>query len=257
GWTSSTKTGSLLMSEDAGLRLQLFMARCGVASRRHCEKLITDGQVMVNGCVVTVLGSRVLATDSVKWRGQVLRLVQRKVYVALHKPVGILCSNRDDQGRPLAGDLLKGAVTTRVFHVGRLDFMSSGLVFYTNDGDLARIVTHPSNGVRKEYVIDTADDLPEDCLRQYQRGLRIGGDQYRLAGYRVLGPRRAQLMLQQGRNREIRRVMEHFGIQIRRLQRTRIGIVSLKGIAPGTFRFLRAKETEWFLSRKPVGPHRP
>ncbi len=238
------------MSEPAaveGVRLQVYMARCGVGSRRHCEEIIASGGVAVNGSTVTRPGTRVLPGDAVTWNGRKLSPVRRLVYVALNKPRQYLCANHDDQGRPLAIDLLKSAVTTRLFHVGRLDFLSTGLILYTNDGEFARIVAHPSSRVAKEYMVDTVQPLSDDQLERWRRGVRGEKGRYRLVSWTRLDARRVILVLEEGRNREIREVLRLFGVQARRVHRTRIGPVSVKGLGPGQFRHLKPREVAWFL----------
>ena len=165
----------------------------------------------------------------------------------MNKPRGYLCANHDEQGRPLAIDLLKGAVTTRLFHVGRLDFLSTGLILYTNDGEFARIAAHPSSQVRKEYVVDTVQPLTDEQLERYRRGVRGENARYRLRDWRRLDARRVVFVLEEGRNREIREVLRLFGVQARRVHRSRIGPVSVKGLAAGEFRYLSAREVAWFL----------
>ncbi len=230
-----------------GVRLHLYMARCGVGSRRRCEQIIASGSVSVNGRPVTRPGTRVVDGDVVTWKGRRISPVRRRVYIALNKPARTLCANHDERGRPLAIDLLKGAVDTRLFHVGRLDFLSTGLIFYTNDGEFARIVAHPSSRVRKEYVVDTVQPLTDEQLDRYRTGVRGERGRYRLVDWKRLDPRRVILVLEEGRNREIREVLRLFGVQARRVHRSRIGPVTVRGLAPGQFRHLSAREVAWFL----------
>ena len=234
------------MTSDA-IRLQVYMARAGVASRRESERLITTGAVTVNGQVVTELGTRVEHGDDVRVEGRRVTPESRSVYVALNKPPRFLCSGRDPEGRPLAGSLLEPHFTERLFSVGRLDFLSSGLIFYTNDGEFARSVGHPSNRVEKEYRVDTQQPVPEELLRHYQDGIRIDGELYRLRGYRYKTPRSIQLVLVEGKNREIRRVFAHWHIGVRRIHRVRIGTVALRDLPSGQYRWLTRKEVGWFL----------
>ena len=233
--------------EGRGVRLQVYMARCGVGSRRRCEEIIASCAVAVNGKRVTTQGTRVAPGDVVTWNGRKLSPVRRLLYIALNKPRQYLCANHDDQGRPLAIDLLKGAVTTRLFHVGRLDFLSTGLILYTNDGEFARIVAHPSSRVPKEYLVDTVQPLSDEQLERYRRGVRGEKGQYRLVSWKRIDARRVVLVLEEGRNREIREVLRLFGVQARRVHRIRIGPVSVKGLAAGQFRHLRPREVAWFL----------
>jgi 23S rRNA pseudouridine2605 synthase len=196
------------------------------------------------------MGVRVGSGDNVQLNGKTLNLVKRRVYVALHKPVGVISANSDPAGRPLAVDLLAGAIDQRVFHVGRLDMMSSGLLLFTNDGAFARIVSHPSSGIRKFYKVEASRAIADEVLEAYGRGVSVQGTRHTIVGWRRLSDRSVEVQLVEGHNREIRRVMEQYGIHLRRLQRTRIGIVSVRGLAPGQFRFLTSSEVSWFLRRR-------
>ncbi|MBN1835380.1 MAG: rRNA pseudouridine synthase [Spirochaetales bacterium] len=233
------------MSEP--LRLQVYLARCGLGSRRHCEEFIRDGRVRINGGVAQ-LGAKVEPGDRVTLDRRVLVPEARKVYLAVNKPPGMLCANSDPQGRPLVRDLLTD-VPERTFHVGRLDFQSSGLIFYTNDGEFSRIVAHPSAGIEKDYVVETQDPILEEGLKQYLKGIEVGGERYRLARYVYKTPRKVMLTLVEGKNREIRRVLKTLGARIRRIHRVRVGCVRVQGIPPGDHRPLSQKEVRWFLQR--------
>lgn len=242
-------------SDDEPQRLQVFLARAGVASRRASERLIASGRVAVNGAQVTVQGCTVTAADRVTLDGGVVTAGQRAVHFALHKPAGYLCSNADPGRRRLARDLLP-AEAGRMFHVGRLDLASSGLILFTNDGQLAVRVTHPRYGVEKEYEVTTDRPVSTAVLERYRAGWCIGGTTYTLAGYRRGNGNRVTLTLTEGRNREIRRVLGHAGMQVRRLVRVRVGPVTLDGIASGTWRTLSPPEVTWFLDRRPQAVRR-
>ncbi len=142
------------------MRLQVFMAHSGLASRRKCELLISEGNVKVNGTVITQMGYRVSDNDIVTYMGKVLSINRSKIYLALNKPSLYLCSNSDPQGRPLAVELINKDFQERLYNVGRLDYLSTGLIFFTNDGDFTKTVAHPSSGIEKEYVTK----LLERCL---------------------------------------------------------------------------------------------
>ena len=135
-------------SQDNKLRLQVFLAHSGLASRRACEKIILDGRVTVNGQVVTELGSKVSDSDIVKVDGKQLSLEKKKCYVLLNKPAGYVCSSSDEKGRAVAVDLLKDAYKERLYNVGRLDMYSKGMILFTNDGDFAAKLSHPSRPPR-------------------------------------------------------------------------------------------------------------
>jgi 23S rRNA pseudouridine2605 synthase len=222
------------------------MARCGIGSRRACETYIREGRVTVNGRVAE-LGSKVTPSDRVALDNRQLHPETQKIYLAINKPVGYLCSNSDSRGRPLLLDLLQD-ISQRIFHVGRLDFRSSGLIFYTNDGNFAKTVSHPSSKIEKEYQVETKKPFPEEILLKYKGGLSIGGQSYRLRKYQYKTPRKVVLTLIEGKNREIRRVFEHFGYFPSKIHRTRIGCVHVRGIPAGGYRPLSRQEVSWFFS---------
>jgi len=234
------------MSET--IRLHVFMARCGIASRRRCEEYIQEGRVTVNG-QRAALGSKVSPGDRVLFDRKPLVPEHDKAYLAVNKPRGYLCSNQDSEGRPLVADLLR-RVPYRLFHVGRLDFTSSGLIFYTNDGEFAKLVSHPSSAIEKEYLVECGTDVPEELLKKYQAGITVEGERYRLKRYRVRSPRSLSLTLIEGKNREIRKVFEHFRIRLRSIHRVRIGCVTEQGIPSGRYRRLEPAEIEWFRKRQ-------
>jgi 23S rRNA pseudouridine2605 synthase len=233
------------MSEP--IRLQLFMARCGIASRRRCEEYIREGRVTVNGKRAAI-GARVAPEDRVCLDRRPLAPEAGRAYIVVNKPPGYLCSNEDVQGRPLVKDLLR-RIPYRLYHVGRLDLMSSGLIFYTNDGRFARLVSHPSSGVEKEYRVESSQPIPEDLLKKYQEGVTIEGERYRLKRYRFLSPKKAVLTLIEGKNKEIRKVFEGLHLRLKSIHRTRIGCVTEKGLPLGLYRRLEPAEVDWFLQR--------
>ncbi|MDR3249004.1 MAG: RNA-binding S4 domain-containing protein, partial [Treponema sp.] len=160
------------------LRLQAYLAHAGIASRRAAEKLITDGRVQVNGQVVTVLGAKVNAGDLVCFDGRPVQVESRFRYLALHKPPGYICSSFDPQGRPLALELLAPDIRERLYNVGRLDFRSSGLILFTNDGDFAAKVSHPSAGIEKEYLVEATGVIPDEVVDAFTQGVVIEGVRY-------------------------------------------------------------------------------
>ena len=232
---------------DEGIRLQVYLARCGLGSRRKCETFIQHGRVTVNGTPVTQMGAKVLLVDIVTLDGRKIAPSAKRIYIALHKPRGYICANSDPQGRPLASALFTSAIRQRLFHVGRLDFMSSGLILYTNDGEFAKLVAHPRSQIEKQYLVETAKRVDEDLLRQYARGIRIGETRYRCKSYSLRSERSILLTLTEGKNREIRNVFISRNIRLKRVHRLRVGPVSLKGLAPARFRRLTEKEVRWFF----------
>jgi 23S rRNA pseudouridine2605 synthase len=237
------------MSEKGKLRLQVYLSRCDLGSRRLCEKLISGNRVTVNG-INAVVGVKVGEGDRVCVDGKPVKPSEQSLYIALNKPSGYLCTNADPFGRPLAVDLLRKSLrNTKVFHVGRLDFNSSGLIFYTNDGQFAQSVAHPSMGIRKTYLVETSKRINEGMLKQYKRGVAIGAEKYRLSTYRIEAERRCRLVLIEGKNREIRNVFDHFGHKIKAIRRIKIGVVSIRALKSGESRLLTKSEVSWFLAR--------
>lgn len=228
---------------SAGIRLQAFLAHAGVASRRACERIILDRRVSINGAIADELGVRVMPGDRVALDGRPLEPEARKRYLLLNKPAGYISAMSDPEGRPLASELLTG-VDERVYNVGRLDQWSSGLLLFTNDGDLASILVHPSGGIEKEYEVTADAALGEDFFSGFREGLSIDGVDYRASFIERTGPASARVVLVEGKNREIRRVLERFGRTAKVLRRIRIGSMSIAGLPEGGFRELSIAEVE-------------
>ncbi len=234
---------------DYPVRLHVYLARCGVASRRGAEKLIAQGRVMLNGSVVLTQGNLVDEDDVVLFDGRRVYPTRRMVYLALHKPPRVLSTSSDPEGRPTALDLLKNEFPMRMFTVGRLDFLSSGLILVTNDGDFAQAAMHPSSEIEKEYIVETKREISPELLDQFKRGVTVDGETYAIDGYTVKNRFRVNLVLHEGKNREIRRVFQFWKIAVKRIHRVRIGSVRIKGIGSGEYRHLTDEEIAWFLSR--------
>lgn len=233
------------------LRLQKFLAEAGVASRRASEQLILDGRVAVNDEVVRLLGSKVdPGRDRVAVDGRPVH-VKRKLYLALNKPRGCVCSRADERGRTTVYELLPKEWQT-VYSVGRLDFASEGLLFLTNDGEFALRLTHPRYGVRKRYVATVDGWVGEEMLRQFESGVWHGGEKLRADRAWFVSEGKAQsvveLELAEGKNREVRRLFESQGLSVRRLVRTRIGKIKLGELKPGRWRTLTQTEIKTLLS---------
>lgn len=230
------------------VRLQVFLAHSGVASRRASEKIILDGRVAVNGVVVTELGTKVSAKDKITLDGKPLSLEEKKRYVLLYKPLGVVCSQSDEKGRPVAVDLLRESYSERLYNVGRLDMFSHGALIFTNDGDFAARLSHPSAEIEKEYIVESSLPLPRYLAEDFKRGVRVEGVFYKAKDAEELNSHRMRVVLVEGKNREIRRVFENAGVAIRNLCRVRIGNVELGKLEPGQFRDLSEKEVQGLLS---------
>lgn len=227
-------------------RLQKVLAAAGVASRRECEQIILDGRVSVNGRPVLSLPALVdPAVDRITVDDRPLRAAERHIYLLLHKPRGVVCTNRDPDGRPRAVDLLVG-VRERLYPVGRLDADSSGLLLMTNDGDLAERVAHPRYGVAKTYRAHVRGQFTTEKLDQLHQGVWLAEGKANVDDARIIHAARdgsvIEVTLREGRNREVRRILARLGYPVRRLIRICIGPLSLRGLPIGGYRPLTPDE---------------
>jgi 23S rRNA pseudouridine2605 synthase len=226
------------------IRLQVYLAHAGIASRRAAESLIACGRVTLNGRVTTAAGEKVSPGDEVRLDGQPVAPESRRRYLALHKPPGYICSSRDPQNRPLALDLLPHEIRERLYSVGRLDYLSSGLIIFTNHGEFAALLGHPRAGVEKEYIVEASGQIPDQVPAAFAAGLNIDGVSYRAREIEKLDRKTLRIVLVEGKNREIRRVFSHFHLHPVRLHRIRIGPVLLGGLEPGESRPLGEREIQ-------------
>lgn len=234
----------------AAIRLQKILAEAGIASRRAAEGFIREGRVAVNGAKVTELGVRAdPATDTITVDGQPVR-PRRKLYVALNKPRGFLCTRQDTEGRRIAHDLLPPEWKNLV-PVGRLDRDSEGLLLLTNDGDFCLRLTHPRYGIRKRYVAVVEGKLDESLLKPLTEGIRDAGELLKAERVRLLSANqshsRVELDLSEGRNREVRRLLGSLGFPVVELRRTQIGPLRLGELPPGRWRVLSPAEVKSLL----------
>jgi pseudouridine synthase len=232
------------------VRLQKFLAEAGVASRRAAEQVILAGRVYVNGQPVRLLGTKVdPACDKVTVDGKLVR-IRRKIYIALHKPVGCVCSHKDELVRPTIYDLLPKE--WQMLHsVGRLDFNTEGLIFLTNDGEFALRLTHPRYGVRKKYTVTVEGRVDRVILGRFLQGVWHGGEKLQAQAVRIISASRSHsvvdLELAEGKNREVRRLFESQGLIVKRLQRTQVGKIKLGELKPGRWRALTETEIKTLL----------
>ena len=222
--------------------LASFLARCGIASRRACERIIADGRVCVNGEVVTKLATRVRpGLDQVTCDGAVIA-ESAKRYVLLHKPKGYVCTARDKHADKLAGDLIESLPGERLFSVGRLDKDSEGLLLFTNDGELAQRLLHPSHEVEKEYRVTTKRLVSPTRLPRLLEGVEDEGELLRAREVEVLGDCELRIVVAEGKKREVRRMIRCLGGRVKRLLRVRVGSLQLGEFRPGYSRDLRPEE---------------
>lgn len=245
----TVNSGEGLVSGPGGdpmVRLQKVLAAAGVGSRRVCEQLIAEGRIAVDGQVVTEQGRRVNpATALVTVDGEAVVVAPGRVYLALHKPAGVLSAMSDSRGRPTVADLI-GPRPERLFHIGRLDVDTEGLLLLTNDGALAHRIAHPSFGVSKTYLADVPGPVAKDLGRRLRAGVELEDGQVRVDRFRVIDGHGAralvELVLHEGRKHVVRRLLDAVGHPVRRLVRTRVGEVSLGDLKPGRSRALTRAE---------------
>ncbi len=231
--------------EKDWVRLNKFLADAGVCSRREADKLIEAGVVKINGEVVTILGTRVLKGDRVQYEGQTLQR-ERHQYILLNKPKGFITTMDDPQGRKTVMSLIDGAVRERVYPVGRLDRNTSGLLLFTNDGELAKKLTHPRFNVKKVYNVELDKALTSADMRQVLEGFEledgfIKADDIAFSAH-VDSKRNVGIELHSGRNRIVRRIFEHLGYEVVKLDRVVFGPLTKKDLPRGSYRKLRHDE---------------
>ncbi|HTX31656.1 MAG TPA: pseudouridine synthase [Solirubrobacteraceae bacterium] len=229
------------------MRLVKFVATAGVASRRASEELIRAGRVAVNGQPVIDPARDVSEQDEVTVDGDAVRQPERRVVYAVNKPLGVVSTARDPQGRPTVVGLVPDAI--RLYPVGRLDADSSGLILLTNDGELAHRLTHPSFEVTKTYVATVAGaPVGEAALRRLRAGVELEDGRTAPARVRRLAGERLEITIHEGRNRQVRRMCEAVGYPVRALERVAFGPLKLGGLASGGYRRLTGAETAQLAS---------
>jgi 23S rRNA pseudouridine2605 synthase len=232
--------------EPARPKLQKVLADAGVASRRASETLISAGRVAVNGEVVTRLGVRVdPASDVIRVDGARIPTATAHVYLVLNKPLGVVSTMSDPQGRPSLGDLVADR-PERLFHVGRLDTDTEGLLILTNDGEFAHRLAHPSFGVRKTYVAQVPGPVSPKLRRQLLDGVTLKDGLVSVDAFRVISAHDdkaiVEVVLHEGRNRIVRRLLEHVGHPVQRLSRTGLGPIRIGHLRTGKYRMLSTAE---------------
>ena len=236
-----TPSPSVLSGEQ---RINKLLAAAGLGSRRTVDELITDGRVEIDGKTITQVGTKVdVETAKISVDGEPLKR-HRPAYFAVHKPAGVLCTNRDPEGRPRVIDLVPGH--NRLFPVGRLDSSSTGLILLTNDGELAQRLAHPRNSVPKSYFVVVAGQVEMDSMRRLQRGIYLAEGLARVDGAKIRKVRKGcteiEITLSEGKNREIRRVLARLGHKVITLRRVAIGPLRLGAMPEGSYRPLTQDE---------------
>ncbi len=226
------------------MRINKYIADCGVASRRAVDKMIEEKRVYVNG-KVAVLGMEVENGDSVSVDGKIVRPTQKLVYYILNKPKGYVTTVKDDKGRKTVMELLPKK-NERVYPVGRLDYDTEGLLIFTNDGDLANRLTHPINEIPKTYIARVEAKVTDSMLEKLRNGVIIDGVKTKRANVKVVEATKeytkVSITITEGRNRQVRKMFEQVGLEVVFLKRIKIGDLSIRGLNRGEVRPLTQQE---------------
>lgn len=228
------------------LRLQKFLADCGVASRRASENLIKEGRISVNGEIITQMGFMVdEEIDEIKFDGSTVKPVAKKIYVMLNKPSGFVTTVADDKGRPTVLELVSD-IQDRLFPVGRLDYDTEGLLLLTNDGNLTYKITHPKNEIKKTYVAEVTGNISMETIIALRRGVVIDGYKTQPAEVEVVGATKLgtklEITISEGRNRQVRKMFESQGCIVKKLKRTKEAGLMLGHLPLGKWRKLSESE---------------
>lgn len=229
------------------MRINKYIASCGICSRRGAEVLITAGKVKVNNKVVTALATDIDEyNDTVTVEGRKINKINKNIYIMFHKPKGCICTLSDDKGRKTIMDYLGDFADKRIFPVGRLDYDTEGLILLTNDGAFANKLTQPSNEVPKTYIVKVAGEVEGKDLEILKQGTVIDGIKLRKSKIKLLecvdGVSRYEITIFEGKNRQIHKMFENIGKEVLFLKRVQIGDVKLGGLSRSTYRYLTPKE---------------
>lgn len=231
-------------------RLQKYMAKCGVASRRKCEEIILSGRVKVNGNIITELGFKVNENDVVEVDSNVIKVEENKVYIILNKPTGYITSNSDEKDRKTILDIVN--VKERIYPIGRLDYDSSGLLLLTNDGDIYNKIIHPKKEIEKRYIATVKGTFSKEELEKFRSGVDIGGYITAPAKIKVIKESKSnsvvEITIHEGKNRQVRKMCSAFNHEVLNLKRIAIGKLSLDNLKEGQWRNLNEKEVSYLKS---------
>lgn len=241
------------MEQKNEVRLQKFLADNGIASRRKCEEIILEGRVKVNEKVTTTLGTKINPyKDFVEVDGKILKRHDEKIYILLNKPIGYVTTVKDQFKRDTVMDLLKD-IKTRIVPVGRLDMYTSGALLLTNDGEFVNKITHPSHEVEKTYNVTVRGKLTKEEMQKLEAGVDIGEYITKPAKTKILkidetkNISRFQIIIHEGKNRQVRKMCEAIGKKVIALHRAKIGNIGVKDLKLGTWRYLTKDEVKQIL----------
>lgn len=228
-----------------GMRLNKYIAHCGICSRRKAASLVKSGKVKVNGEKETAPGRKVHEEDIVEVKGKKIQLEKKYIYLLMNKPKNTITTVDDPHGRKTVMEIIDEDVDQRIFPVGRLDRDTTGILLLTNDGDLANKLTHPSHEISKVYEVTLNRDLSEKDLQRIRSGLELEDGFIKVDSAHILkekGKNVLQLKLHSGRNRIVRRICEHLGYKVEKLDRTFLAGMTKKGLQRGWYRPLKKQE---------------
>ena len=233
------------------MRINKYLASCGVASRRASDKLIEDGVVKINGRICSTGDDVSVGEDSVTVNGKIISMVKKYDYYIMNKPKGYVCTVKDDKGRKTVMDLLPPNIK-RLFPVGRLDYDTEGLLILTNDGDLTFKLTHPKNEVPKTYLVKTEKPVSDEDLSKLRSGVYIDGVKTKKCNVRLIETNKIgsklHITITEGRNRQVRKMFEAIGNNVDFLKRIKVGDLTLTGLNRGEVRQLSAREIDYLLN---------
>jgi 23S rRNA pseudouridine2605 synthase len=244
GYEEKNKKSKVKKHTDSDiLRLNRYIANAGICSRREADSLIESGQIIVNGKVITEMGYKVKRSDTVKYDKKVLN-PERSVYVLINKPKDYITTTEDPEERKTVLDLVGGACEERIYPVGRLDRNTTGLLLLTNDGELAEKLTHPSSNIKKIYQAELDKPITTEDFESLQSGLKLEDGFIKPDAVSIITPDAmvVGLEIHSGRNRIVRRMFEHLGYEVKKLDRTVFAGLNKKDLPRGKWRFLSEKE---------------
>ncbi len=226
------------------MRINKYIAACGVCSRRKAEEYILSGRVRINDMVVSILSADVKENDEVFLDEKKIELESKYVYLMLNKPRGYVTTNNEQFGRKCTLDLIKENV--RVYPIGRLDMDTEGLLLFTNDGEFANMLTHPKNKIEKTYIVTTNTFVTNENVETLKKGVDIGGYVTKEAKVKKIGEKKIKIIISEGKNRQVRKMCNAVGLEVVNLKRVQISSLKLGNLACGKYRYLTKDEIRKF-----------
>jgi len=226
------------------MRINKYIAACGVCSRRKAEEYILSGRVRINDMVVSILSADVKENDEVFLDEKKIELESKYVYLMLNKPRGYVTTNNEQFGRKCTLDLIKENV--RVYPIGRLDMDTEGLLLFTNDGEFANMLTHPKNKIEKTYIVTTNTFVTNENVETLKKGVDIGGYVTKEAKVKKIGEKKIKIIISEGKNRQVRKMCSAVGLEVVNLKRVQISSLKLGNLACGKYRYLTKDEIRKF-----------